>query len=46
MLTVAGGIKAVSTAVNVCSNTTDYPEGTLYYDSANQQYCFCNSAGS
>lgn len=51
-LTVEGGIQAKTLIVDPCSDTTNYPEGTMFYVPAHtysgsinlpDMYCFCDS---
>lgn len=46
LLTVQGGIRPIMSGGNLCANTTDYPRGTMFYNSADDYYCFCNGTGA
>ena len=40
------GIKPASKTSDPCSDTTNYPEGTLFYNDANDYFCFCNASST
>ncbi|MFA5075949.1 MAG: hypothetical protein WC480_00855 [Patescibacteria group bacterium] len=42
-LDVAGGMRAIQLTYDPCDGD-GYPEGTLFYNDANDYYCFCNAA--
>lgn len=42
-LTVNGGMKMLGIPSNPCAMTSDYPEWTMFYNSTNKYFCFCDN---
>jgi len=43
-LTVEGGIKPIGTGFSPCTDTVNYPTGTMFYNSTSNYYCYCSGS--